>query len=283
MGGKQGARTQRAGRHRARGTEGAQRDPSRSAASSPPARARPSSGPALEPRAPYAQGAALDLTLGSFVRGLRVRSGVGDNTSQISLRAGSILERLAAATDTGGVWSLLGLPFPLLADRTQDGRETRLHAARASTDAQTRVSPFRTSGPTSRRQRRRAVSAGRIGESGDEQAGRLRDNRERNVAPPRSLRSTTGSGGIWSQVRPSSRRPACFLSLPPHCLKKKGTSARRHWSRRSIAHVGSIGCAFEPDSPPTMTQSMPRMSRSWSGPSSGSSDRNLSRARVAEG
>lgn len=31
--------------------------------------------------------------------------------------------------------------------------------------------------------------------------------------------------GISSQVRPSSRRPCCFLRTPPHCLKKKG----RRW------------------------------------------------------
>jgi len=29
--------------------------------------------------------------------------------------------------------------------------------------------------------------------------------------------------GISSQVRPSRRRPAFFLFLPPHCLKKNGT------------------------------------------------------------
>ena len=38
--------------------------------------------------------------------------------------------------------------------------------------------------------------------------------------------SVPESRGNWSQVRPSSSRPAFFLFFPPHCLKKKGTRAR---------------------------------------------------------
>jgi hypothetical protein len=57
-------------------------------------------------------------------------------------------------------------------------------------------------------------------------------------------------------VRPS------FWFFPPHCLKKNGTRARRHCSRMSTTHDGFIGRGLRPDSPPTMTQSMPRMSRS---------------------
>lgn len=49
-------------------------------------------------------------------------------------------------------------------------------------------------------------------------------------------------------------RPAFFLFAPPHCLKKKGTLALRHWFRRSTTQVGSIGRAPGPDSPPTMAQ-----------------------------
>lgn len=34
--------------------------------------------------------------------------------------------------------------------------------------------------------------------------------------------------GSSSHVRPSSSRPAFFLSTPPHCLKKNGTPAATH-------------------------------------------------------
>ena len=66
--------------------------------------------------------------------------------------------------------------------------------------------------------------------------------------------------GISSQIRPSSTRPAFFLFVPPHCLKKKATPARRHWSRMSVTHAGSMGRAPGPDSPPRMSQSIPRNS-----------------------
>src|SRR3990172_6544026 len=38
----------------------------------------------------------------------------------------------------------------------------------------------------------------------------------------------TVTRGISSHTSPSRTRPACFLFLPPHCLKKKGTFALRH-------------------------------------------------------
>jgi hypothetical protein len=59
--------------------------------------------------------------------------------------------------------------------------------------------------------------------------------------------------GIWSQVCPRSSRPAFFLFRPPHCLKKNGTSARRHCWRMSSTQAGSIGRGLRPDSPPTIT------------------------------
>ena len=46
---------------------------------------------------------------------------------------------------------------------------------------------------------------------------------------------------------------------PPHCLKKNGTSATWHWSRISVTHSRSIGRAPGPDSPPTITQSIPQV------------------------
>jgi hypothetical protein len=42
------------------------------------------------------------------------------------------------------------------------------------------------------------------------------------------LTATVGVSGIVSYVRPSRRRPAFFLFLPPHCLKKNATPARAH-------------------------------------------------------
>jgi hypothetical protein len=59
--------------------------------------------------------------------------------------------------------------------------------------------------------------------------------------PPTSLRgyaalelAFAAIRGISSQVRPSRMRPAFFLFTPPHYLKKNGTLAARHWSRRSL-------------------------------------------------
>jgi len=64
-------------------------------------------------------------------------------------------------------------------------------------------------------------------------------------------------------------------------LKKNGTPASAHWSRISRTQPASIARAFGPDSPPTITQSIPRKSRSGNGPSSGSSDRNFTCAPVS--
>ena len=90
----------------------------------------------------------------------------------------------------------------------------------------------------------------------------------------------SGDSGIWFHVLPSSVRPFFFLLTPPHCLKKNGTPAARHWSRMSVAHSACMGLAPGPDSPPTMTQSMPSKSISGMGPSSGSKDKNFIAAGV---
>src|SRR5208283_4343781 len=88
------------------------------------------------------------------------------------------------------------------------------------------------------------------------------------------------NSGISSHVLPSSSRPAFFFLVPPHCLKKKGRPASRHWSRISNTQAGSMGRAPGPDSPPTITQSIPSRLSPGSGPRSGSSDRNLTIAPV---
>src|SRR5262249_24574790 len=56
-------------------------------------------------------------------------------------------------------------------------------------------------------------------------------------------------GGNSSYVWPSSVRPAAFLFLPPHCLKKKGTPCSRHRSRMDRTQACSIGLAPGPLSP----------------------------------
>ena len=47
------------------------------------------------------------------------------------------------------------------------------------------------------------------------------------------------------------------LFTPPHCLKKNGISAAMLWSRMSVTQPEAIGLAPGPDSPPTITQSIP--------------------------
>ena len=86
------------------------------------------------------------------------------------------------------------------------------------------------------------------------------------------------TAGISSQVRPSSSRPVCFLKTPPHCLKKNGTAASTQSSRISRTQPVFIGRAPGPDSPPTITQSIPDKSNLGKGPSKGSSDKNFVRA-----
>lgn len=63
--------------------------------------------------------------------------------------------------------------------------------------------------------------------------------------------------GISSQVRPSRTLPVRFLKVPPHCLKKKATSLSKQLSRISRTQSESIARAPGPDSPPTITQSIP--------------------------
>jgi hypothetical protein len=86
--------------------------------------------------------------------------------------------------------------------------------------------------------------------------------------------------GISSQVRPFNNLPDFFLFTPPHCLKKNGTLALKHWSRISVTHCDSMGRALGPDSPPTITQSIPLKFNSGKGPSKGSNDKNLITAPV---
>ena len=80
---------------------------------------------------------------------------------------------------------------------------------------------------------------------------------------------------------PSSSLPPDFDRSPPHCLKKKGTPVTRHWSLTSLAHLGSIGRAFGPLSPPTMTQWMPSRSIRPIGVINGSTERKRTLARVS--
>ena len=95
------------------------------------------------------------------------------------------------------------------------------------------------------------------------------------------LLAGAGRAGISSHVRPSSSRPAFFLFVPPHCLKKNGTSACAHCSRRSVTQARSIGRDRGPDSPPTIAQSIPSRFSSGNGPSRGSSERNFTSAPVS--
>src|SRR4030095_6804818 len=83
-----------------------------------------------------------------------------------------------------------------------------------------------------------------------------RDSRRQ---PVRCLRNHPTSGarglrGISSQVLPSRRRPPALGVRPPHCLKKNGTFAEAHWSRRSITQASSIWRARGPLSPPAIRQ-----------------------------
>jgi hypothetical protein len=43
----------------------------------------------------------------------------------------------------------------------------------------------------------------------------------------------TRARGISSHIRPSRMRPFLLLFVSPHCLKKKGTPAAKHWLRIS--------------------------------------------------
>jgi hypothetical protein len=94
-------------------------------------------------------------------------------------------------------------------------------------------------------------------------------------------RSGPSARGISSQVSPSSTRPARLFITPPHCLKKNGTPARRHSSRTSRTHAGSITRAARPLSPPTMTQSMPSSASPVIGPEQGFDAQEADRSRHA--
>ena len=79
-------------------------------------------------------------------------------------------------------------------------------------------------------------------------------------------------------MRPSRARPVTYFFHPPHCLKKYGTPAFTHRSRIAVTHSRRTGWAFGPDSPPTITQSMPSRRRDEIGPKRGSQERNLTLA-----
>jgi hypothetical protein len=69
-----------------------------------------------------------------------------------------------------------------------------------------------------------------------------------------------GRAHISSHVGPASTR--LFLCTPPHGLKKNGTLACWHWSRRSTTHDGSISRIRGSNSPLTITPSLTPRSRS---------------------
>ncbi len=60
--------------------------------------------------------------------------------------------------------------------------------------------------------------------------------------------------GNSSYVLPLSSLPLRFFCCPPHCLKKKPTSWRRHFARTSCTQSSSSFRAPQPLSPPTITQ-----------------------------
>ena len=84
--------------------------------------------------------------------------------------------------------------------------------------------------------------------------------------------------GYSSYVRPCSNLPAFFFLTPPHCLKKNGTRDAAHWSRIAMTHSSHIGRAPGPLSPPTMDQLIPERSNGPRSSSSGSIERNRTRA-----
>src|SRR5947209_19895485 len=86
--------------------------------------------------------------------------------------------------------------------------------------------------------------------------------------------------GYSNQVRPSSSLPPALGLIPPHCLKKKGTSSSMHWSRISLTHSGFVGRQFGPLSPPTITQWMPSRLILPTRPSRGSTERKRTEAFV---
>src|ERR1022692_1493434 len=94
--------------------------------------------------------------------------------------------------------------------------------------------------------------------------------------------------GISSQVFPAKRRPLFLFGRflpsaphPPHCLKKNATPSCSHWSLIASTHSAFIGLALGPDSPPTITQWMPRKSISPISSSNGSTDKNRMPALIS--
>jgi hypothetical protein len=106
-----------------------------------------------------------------------------------------------------------------------------------------------------------------------------RSCRQSVPSPPYHTGVSCRRSGISSQTLRSRTRPADFGVRPPHCLKKNGTPALRHWSRMSRAHSAAIERRPGPLSPPTMTQWIPASGKLGIGPSSGS----IERKRTAAG
>ena len=96
----------------------------------------------------------------------------------------------------------------------------------------------------------------------------------RKAASSPSSNQRTSETGTASHSWPSRSRPVAFGVRPPHCLKKKGTSAARQASRSSRTQSRRMGRYPGPDSPPAMTHPMPSRLMPSSGPSRGSHDRN---------
>src|SRR3989338_8410400 len=83
------------------------------------------------------------------------------------------------------------------------------------------------------------------------------------------------TSGISLYVFPLIFLPFFFLLVPPHCLKKKATSAFLHWALISITHSFFIGLGDLPLSPPTITQSIPFTFMFGNSPSKGSQLKNF--------
>ena len=112
--------------------------------------------------------------------------------------------------------------------------------------------------------------------AGTERSERCADQR------PLPLGRSAGSGsGYSSHVRPSSRRPPAFGVRPPHCLKKKAVSASPPSPSARAPSASSIGRWPGPDSPPTISQSIPTRLKETSGPRSGSAEMKRTAAGVA--
>ena len=88
--------------------------------------------------------------------------------------------------------------------------------------------------------------------------------------PPRIY---LGSPGWFEPLAAVQIFPPDFDVLPPHCLKKKATRSRSHWSRIPRIHSAETGRWPGPLSPPTITQSIAFNGRRGKSCSKGSTDK----------